>query len=80
MGLVTGSSAVQNAKCLAYSYWNSNTVRRVAGIILVFTYFFLPLGVLLYCYGRIAMVLQGRVQVEPFFSDKTKTAGEYLFK
>ena len=79
MGLVTGSSAVQNGKCLAYSYWKSNTVRRVAGIIIVFTYFFLPLGVLLYCYGRIAMVLQLRVQVEPSSSDKTKTAGEYTF-
>ena len=34
MGLVTGSSAVQNGKCLAYSYSKSNTVRRVAGIII----------------------------------------------
>ncbi len=77
MGLVLGSSTVTaDRMCLAYGYWRSRAVRKFAGCIIFLTYFILPLSIMVYCYGRITLVLHRKIQVEPYTDKATRTNGK----
>ena len=70
----TPPTYTENGQCHFIARWPSHTARRVYGIWVVIVKFFLPLIVLIYCYGHIAVMLQKRIENAP--SNGPQTAAE----
>ena len=47
--------------CYVYYFWSSPLLKSVFGISLIILSFFIPIFILIYCYGRIAWVLTRRI-------------------
>ena len=50
--------------CLVQSVWPSDEVRTAVGIGLMFIQFFIPFMVLIFCYGKIVLVLTKRINTD----------------
>ena len=55
---------VAAGECLVYTFWPSVMFSSIFGIILIIIQFFIPLFVLVYCYGRILWILTRRMGSE----------------
>ncbi len=57
------TAKIEDGQCGVYAYWPSPTFRSVFGVIIVLIQFFIPIMTLVFCYGRIALVLSSRIKV-----------------
>ena len=54
---------VVSSKCILSAFWPSDLISSIVGVFLVTIEFFVPLIILLYCYGRILYMLTKRLNV-----------------
>jgi len=57
------STIVKDGICLSYFVWESDVVRQSIHVWNVISYFFLPVIVFVYCYGRIVVVMRRQIRV-----------------
>ncbi len=57
------TAKVVDGLCGIYAYWPSPTFRKAFGVVIVLIQYFIPLLTLIFCYGRIALVLSSRIKV-----------------
>lgn len=71
MAYMIPSTQIQDGSCNLYAVWPSVTTQRAIGVFTIFLQFFIPLGILAFCYMRMALVLKRRVH--PSSTDKAST-------
>ena len=73
--------------CYVYYFWPSPLLRSNFGVSLIILSFFIPIFILVYCYGRIAWVLTRRIEsklnftgpnVDTFYLARTNTIKTFL--
>ena len=50
-----------SGQCFIYTFWPSSTFNHVFGVIVVLIEFFIPLVIMIFCYGRIIWTLTRRL-------------------
>ncbi len=80
LGLVTNTynfptSGLRGDICFRLAFWNSELERRAAGITNVFLKYFLPIGVMVYSYGRILVIINRKIAPTETSGDVTSTHG-----
>ena len=55
------SFQVDSGECLLFSIWPSLLLKKIFGVVLFLLEFFIPLVILIYCYGKIVWILTRRV-------------------
>ena len=50
---------------MVYAIWPNSLVKNIFGVVFIWIQFIIPILILIYCYGRIIWVLEGRVSTKP---------------
>ena len=53
---------VVSGVCSVYAFWPNQSAKSIFGVILVMIEYFIPLCILMYCYGRIVWMLTRRIE------------------
>ena len=54
---------VVSNKCILEGFWPNDLIRNIVGVFLVTIEFFIPLIIIIYCYGRIVWILTKRLDI-----------------
>jgi len=71
---VTTDIAEGSGRCVVYGVYQSAAVRKTIAFFTNFINYFLPLAIMVFCYGRIVHVLRSKV----FLADRTATQYDWL--
>ena len=55
------SFQIINGNCLIYDAWPNETLKTSWGIVVLFIHFFIPVFILIFCYGNIVCMLSRRI-------------------